>query len=382
MVLAISIFIVLIINNFFSYKKDNFTDEKFIVHKKTDSYFYIKNKSGWFLLFKKEEDFDLGDELTINGTFKQFEKIQKNLYFKSERIKGIVIAKNISVSNSYFSFQKLLNDYVENKGNYYKKYFLLLTFGFHSTSSENVFDLSKNLGIIHLLIISGFHFNLIFGIFKALFKKLKFKNYEVLALILITIYYILIAKNSSTFRAYFSILIVVLVKLKFKQNVKGYAPFIVGILAIIINPYIVVRQGFWYSYIISIFIFNFNKILKKYKSKYLRLFFLSISIYVVSLIISLIFKNNINIFGYFNIILLTPVCEFLIINNLFFWWFVPYIDFMYKIFEYLLVILNYTSLIIEPNIRINFIFRCILFYLLHIFMNFFYFKNRIKNTLN
>lgn len=112
---------------------------------------------------------------------------------------------------------------------------------------SNILDISKNLGIVHLIVISGFHFNIVFRIFNKLFSKLKFNLNIYFPLMFISVYFIFVNFSVSSLRAYLYIILVNLISLIKINNTSKYnfineklfIIYITLLISLLINPFFI-----------------------------------------------------------------------------------------------------------------------------------------------
>ncbi|MGL5615379.1 MAG: ComEC/Rec2 family competence protein [Sarcina sp.] len=141
-----------------------------------------------------------------------------------------------------------------------------LTFGRKEFLEKEVKDNYKELGVIHLICISGFHIALIYGAIKKIF------NYKI-ALVITFCYVGLVGFTASAVRAFIMILMLSLATKVFKNYDSKNALALSAIILLVLNPINLINIGFQLSYLATLGIilnYNFlNRGLYKIK-KYLR----------------------------------------------------------------------------------------------------------------
>ncbi|EFF41503.1 MAG0480 family ComEC-like protein [Mycoplasmopsis alligatoris] len=352
-------------------------------------YDYIIIKNDYFKFVFKDQNYNLkiNDEVKIEGWVTNNSWNDNNYFNLSKKINGSIKIKNITIINSFLSLKQTILDFTEQQNDYFKKYFLLLTFGYYQQNNDEIFNLTKNIGIMHIIIISGFHFSLIYRLISKIIKFFNIKHYQLVAICIISIYFLFVNKSASSLRAYLAIIYLYFLDKYAQRKFKLIISFHLAILLLFLNPYYAYLKGFWYTFLITFFIDLFNYKFKFLKNKLLKYFFLSILINIISLMLNTYFLNTINLLSIVNIFIITPVVEFIIINSLLFWFISPYLAIIYYFLETLLNILSYVIWQVNFNNQFNyFLIPCILFclYWLIYHINFYKLKKinfKIKKPL-
>nr|WP_158300402.1 ComEC/Rec2 family competence protein [Mycoplasma crocodyli] len=360
-----------------------------VVYKDTIQY-VVKNKYYKYIFYDSDNSYNVGDFLQIKAkSFRSSWQI-KNYYLLSKRISGVIEYSKIDLVSNSWTLYKSLYEYSSNSSIYFQKYFMLLSLGYSNDISQEVYNQTKNLGILHIIVISGFHFSLIYKFLSYITLKLKIKFNELLCIFLIFIYYLLVNKNVSSNRAFFSIIFSYITSKFFKQKFKLIIPFFIGTIALIFNPFLLNSKGFWYTYVITFFIVLVNELKVKRFNKINKCFWyilLNFLIYLVSFQLGLAFNDSFNLIAFLNCLILIPLSQFLIINSIFLWFFKSYLSIIYKILDVLLEFLSYISYQIILSFRISYKLISIVIFN-EIFMVYFLtfskikFKKEIKRLYN
>lgn len=326
---------------------------------KSQNYYLIEYSNKRYVLFRNSYDFDVGDKILATFSINNFNNESKNFWY-SKFVFGFIKLKNYFKTEFDLSWiERFFNLNFFNRESY-KNMTLPLLFGKYDSDS-NILDISRSLGIVHLIVISGFHFNIIFTIFKKIFVRLKF-NFDVyLPLLILSIYFIFVNFSVSTLRAYIYIVLVNfinLVKIREKDkfyfvNQKLFVVFITLLISLIINPFFIFTISFWYSYLITIVILVFRKIEKTKKKIFLNKISIFFYCYCFSLLISLTNQNDFNILSIFNIFIFSFVIEFSIILNLIFWFIPDIIDFYYLFFKLIFNFFNIVNVTLTTDFHLN-----------------------------
>ena len=116
--------------------------------------------------------------------------------------------------------------------------------------------------------------------------------------------------------------------------------FITLIIAIIINPFIIFQVGFQFSYMISLSLLLFNKKINKIKNKFLRNLYLSFVCFIVSFPICIYYYYQVNILSILFNLIVIPIVSIIIFPLSILTFVFP---FLYNIFEYSIIILEYIN---------------------------------------
>ena len=349
-ILPFSIFILLFISFIYvfiysKYDKSKFKEEKVIYgyilkYETFDNYVEIILKSREKILCRYNGNFnyELGDYIKLEGNLKVpskntiFNLFDYRNYLKHEYINYIFEANNIELikknNNVFYKIKNSLSKLIEKNPN--KKYLYTFILGNNKYLDDDVVKSFRNNGISHLFSISGMHISLFSLLILKLFDKFKHKYLILFSFLLF--YMFLTDFSPSILRA--SILFFLLfIKKKFKLNINNiYLMLILLIICIIIDPYIMFKIGFLYSYIISFFLILFNDLIKRQNNYFKKLLIISLMSFIVSIPITI---NN-----FYQINLLS------IILNLFF---VPFVSFILFPFTLITLIIP-----IDLSLLINF----------------------------
>lgn len=326
---------------------------------KSKNYYLIEYLNKRYVLFKNNYDFDVGHKILASFSINNFNNESKNFWY-SKFVFGFIKIKTYSKINSDLNLiEKFFSLSFFNRESY-KNMTLPLLFG-KNDSESNILDISRSLGIVHLIVISGFHFNIIFTIFKKTFIKLRF-NFDIyLPLLILSVFFIFVNFSVSTLRAYIYIVLVNFIKLMkinekdkfYFLNEKLFVIFIVLLISLIINPFFVFSISFWYSYLITIVILVFRKNEKNRKKIFLNKIAIFFYCYCFSLLISLTNQNNFNILSILNIFIFSFIIEFSIIFNLIFWFIPDIIDFYYLFFKLIFDFFNIINITLTTDFQLN-----------------------------
>lgn len=312
------------------------------IEKKDNNEYIIKNvlingnKYNKKILIKdynKENNYALGDKIEI---FSKFRIPKKNKNPKMFDYKKYLATKNIfgyinlyennsiqlvkkNTNTIYFLKEKTQNkieSFFNKNLDYYGSRLLNSIFlGKNYLETEEI-DVHKNLGISHILAISGLHINIINIII--IFILLKFnigKAYgSIISLMVIIIYAYIINFPISIVRAllYISIMTITSV-LKLPRN-KINTLFLTGFIILFFNPYNIYNVGFQFSFISVFSIIIFDKYLKqKISSKIGKDIALSSFLYLMILPIQLYYFNELTLNFIIGNIFFVPIYVLIIV---------------------------------------------------------------------
>lgn len=218
----------------------------------------------------------------------------------------------ITLSNYEFSINKL-NEIIKNKmPNFYQLrfkainhinsiynrstpgyYINMLIFNYRDKNSYEIYNLTKQINITHLITVSGLQINILFGVFQKLFLKhlRKPKLANIIELILCGLYTYFLAFSISILR----ILTNTIIKL-FSTKLNSDSNYYSAIILMFIFKNQVINYGFLMSYLCVI---GIKIILKFTNNKILLAILINLYCVIVTLPLVIIMNGKINIFAFF-----------------------------------------------------------------------------------
>lgn len=156
---------------------------------------------------------------------------------------------------------------------------------------------------------------------------------------------------------------------KWNNNyLKIYSAFL---FVILINKYYVLKLGFWFSFVVVIFIYLINDFLKSFILsdiwKKVITFFL---IWIISQILIIIFNKNNSLLSMLSLIIMAPVIEVLIISSLILMPFKFLLNYLYLGFEEIVNLISKVSVLA----KIEFIYQSEILWTLLLFLIFIFGK--------
>ena len=245
-IILIIFFVLSIINNFIYYNID-INNQKIFTVRITSIYKYSAEGKVYgrrVNLIGLDNKIVSGEQCIIQGRFKKEIDIDKGIIgsIYVERTLGVnqdYIFKLKNISRIYYS--KLKNIVGEEDSALISSTTLGFTKALTKEQSENMVDL----GIVHVISVSGFHIALIFLI---LDRLISIK----LSIPLCLLYVMITGASSPTVRAFFMILVLKLSK-KFFKNYDGLSSLALSALILILyRPYFLFDIGFGLSYLATL----------------------------------------------------------------------------------------------------------------------------------
>ncbi|QSF13666.1 ComEC/Rec2 family competence protein [Mycoplasma sp. Mirounga ES2805-ORL] len=245
------------------------------------------------------------------------------------------------ITRTGFSIKQVIYEYSFNENYYFSKYWRLIVFGYGDS------QITKNfikLNIVHLIVVSGFHIDLIYMIFfKINYKNKRWLNW--IFFILVFWYITLLKSKISALRVF--IIYLFHKNFKFKYIESWLISFFVIFL---INFNVLFNIGFIFSYSLSLLVYlinflNFSKV-RKQLMDILKL--VLIFIFTIPLILKV--NGQINIFSFLISILFVPLIELIYIFSLFLWFSPVFLNFVFYLFDTLIMFFINISFYIKLNI--------------------------------
>ena len=230
----------------------------------------IKNGSKKTLIVKAKEkvsviidnhyDVKIGDVVTIKG---KMEKFNKNTVFNQFNYRNYMYSKKIyfkmtgkieKIENGFniYKIKGRIIDYINNfRSSSYLHTFIL---GNSNYIDDEVLDTYRNIGISHLLAISGTHITLLSSLLLKLLNKLNKKTSFKIVTIFLCFYAFLTSFTPSILRAVLMFILIninKIYKLKIKSN---YILITIACLLLLYNPFYIYNIGFIFSFTISYFL--------------------------------------------------------------------------------------------------------------------------------
>ena len=261
-----------------------------------------------------------GDKIKVTGVLKEpstnniFNNFNYKKYLYNKKIYYIIEASKIDKiqnnNNHIYTIKNLLYTRINSlkSSNYIKA----LLFGDNKLDKEIKTSYQIN-GISHLFSVSGFHINFITSIIYFYLDRVNYnKKIKYITVDIFLVLYLLLCNTTSLLRCtVMNILLSInhLLKLDIK---KIDIVLLTLILCIIINPFIIYDIGFIYSYTISFFLILYKN---KYKTnnKLLKIIYISLISFLVSLPINIYTSYEINFLSIILNIIIVPIVSLILL---------------------------------------------------------------------
>lgn len=261
-----------------------------------------------------------GDKIKVTGVLKEpstnniFNNFNYKKYLYNKKIYYIIEATKIDKiknNNSHiYTIKNLLYTRINNLKS--SSYIKALLFGDNKLDKEIKTSYQIN-GISHLFSVSGFHINFITSIIYFYLDRVTYnKKIKYIVIDIFLVLYLVLCNTTSLLRCtVMNILLSInyLLKLDIK---KIDIVLLTLILCIIINPFIIYDIGFIYSYTISFFLILYKN---KYKTnnKLLKIIYISLISFLVSLPINIYTSYEINFLSIILNIIIVPIVSLILL---------------------------------------------------------------------
>ena len=290
------------VTNYYDYKSkyngnekniEGYVLEKKITNKKSS--LVIKGKEKVLVNIYNRVDINYHDYVSVNGILEKpksntiFNLFNYKRYLKEKRINYIFTGKNIKVirknNNIFYSIKNI----IENKINKYKskKYLKVFILSEKNDLDKNIKDVYKNLGIVHLLSISGSYIAILIFIMNKIIKNKKIISILLITYIALTNYQISILRTVICY-------ILFLINKKYKLGIdKESIIILLASFLLLMNPYYLYNIGFLLSFLVSFSLIHFSYLLEN-KNYIKKSFIISFIAFFISLpiIINTYFSIN------------------------------------------------------------------------------------------
>lgn len=261
-----------------------------------------------------------GDKIKVTGVLKEpstnniFNNFNYKKYLYNKKIYHIIEASKIDKiqnnNNHIYTIKNLLYTRINNLKS--SSYIKALLFGDNKLDKEIKTSYQVN-GISHLFSVSGFHINFITSIIYFYLDRITYnKKIKYITVDIFLVLYLLLCNTTSLLRCTVMNILLSINHL-LKLNIKKIDIVLLTlILCIIINPFIIYDIGFIYSYTISFFLILYKN---KYKTnnKLLKIIYISLISFLVSLPINIYTSYEINFLSIILNIIIVPIVSLILL---------------------------------------------------------------------
>lgn len=328
------LFILLILISFINTKnKSLYTDEKITNIKGVITLKKEKEKYDEYIInnylvkdYSKKFNLVVGNIVSIKGKVKNLEELKFDnfdygRFIKSSGYKGLIEAKSynfLGINKFYFNINKVYT-YIKDTIRYlYKEnsdFINSLILGMKYDLSSDEEDMFSKTGTSHIIAMSGLHIGILSSIFILIMNKIN-RIYKLILLSLIMfLYLIMVGSTPSLIRAtFFMILSLFSYFIDRKSDSISNLSFI-GIILLIKNPFVIYNISFQLSFLATLSIIYFYRII----NNKLKNSFLSITLSANILTFPLIYYhfNNISLLSIFGNIIIVPFVGVIIYISIF-----------------------------------------------------------------
>lgn len=261
-----------------------------------------------------------GDKIKVTGVLKEpstnniFNNFNYKKYLYNKKIYYIIEASKIDKiqnnNNHIYTIKNLLYTRINNLKS--SSYIKALLFGDNKLDKEIKTSYQIN-GISHLFSVSGFHINFITTIIYFYLDRVTYnKKIKYITVDIFLVLYLVLCNTTSLLRC--TVMNILLsINYLLKLNIKKIDIVLLTlILCIIINPFIIYDIGFIYSYTISFFLILYKN---KYKTnnKLLKIIYISLISFLVSLPINIYTSYEINFLSIILNIIIVPIVSLILL---------------------------------------------------------------------
>ena len=279
------------------------------------------------------EKIEVGNKLLVKGKFTENKNIGTGV-IGDYKIEDYKILKSDFIDKLY-KRRKYVFESIESKlGERKAALITSVSFGYKSELNEDHKELMKNLGISHVISISGLHLVLVYSVLRRLLGVK-------LSLVLALVYVLFSGASAPAVRAYIMIVILNVGKIV-KRNYNPIAALsLAGIILILEKPYYIYNLGFVLSFLATLGIILFNKDLNKklYKlpNSIRNTIAISLSAQILTLPIIILYFNEVSLnFIVGNIIVIPFINVLVVLGNI-----LIFIVEIPSIFNYIMYICHY-----------------------------------------
>ena len=332
----------------------------------------LKAKENVLVYYYSDIGVELGDKIKVIGTLN---KLKSNTNFNLFNYKNYMLSKNThymmnadkiiliyKTKNILYKIKNYLINRIDKIGSSsYLKTFIL---GDSSEINDNVLESYRTNGISHLFSVSGMHIVLLSSIILFILNKIKKSKINYVIVILFLMFYMFLTSfTPSVVRATFLFAFLTINKILNLKLTTFRILIMVFCIVLIINPYNIYNIGFKFSYIVSVYLLLFNKIISRNNNYIIKILITSFIAFLSSIPILINSYFSINIITILNNLIFVPLISVIIFPISLIVLLIPKLDFIYSI---LINALENISLFIT-NFKINIVFSYINIFIIFIY---------------
>lgn len=279
------------------------------------------------------ENIEVGNKILVKGKFTENKNISNGV-IGDYKIEDYKVLKSDFIDKLY-KRRKYVFESIESKlGERKAALITSVSFGYKGELNEDHKELMKNLGISHVISISGLHLVLVYSVLRRLLGVK-------LSLILALVYVLFSGASAPAVRAYIMIVILNLGKIV-KRNYNPLASLsLAGIILLLMKPYYIYNLGYVLSFLATLGIILFNKDLNKklYKlpNSIRNTIAISLSAQILTLPIIILYFNEVSLnFIVGNIVVIPFINVLVVLGNI-----LIFIVEISSVFNYIMYVCHY-----------------------------------------
>ena len=327
------------------------------------------------------EKIEVGNKLLVKGKFTENKNIGTGV-IGDYKIEDYKILKSDFIDKLY-KRRKYVFESIESKlGERKAALITSVSFGYKSELNEDHKELMKNLGISHVISISGLHLVLVYSVLRR-FLGVK------LSLVLALVYVLFSGASAPAVRAYIMIVILNVGKIVKRNYNPISALSLAGIILILEKPYYIYNLGFVLSFLATLGIILFNKDLNKklYKlpNSIRNTIAISLSAQILTLPVIILYFNEVSLnFIVGNIIVIPFINVLVVLGNI-----LIFIVEIPSIFNYIMYICHYIIKYIDiimykiDNMSLDLMYfhYTVAYFYISLLMTYYFYKKGFKRFL-
>ncbi|WP_406615264.1 MAG0480 family ComEC-like protein [Mycoplasmopsis hyopharyngis] len=316
-------------------------EEKFLV--------LSTKKFGNVLIWKSKINVVLqkSDFVVLEANIKNIDANDFGNFYLVNKINGVLDKiKVIEFKLCKYNLDSAINNFANRQEHFFQKYFMLFLFS-KSNDFNDTKETAKSLNILHLIAISGMHFNCLKWAFDHIFFWIKNKKQQAAITNGFLFFYLLLLNNFiSGLRAF---IMIVFKSFDKKEKMKILDSWVISLFVVfVLNPYYVFSFSTILSFTFSLITLFLGRICKNnIENKVYRFLTFSFLTCLFSLPFSIYLNQKMNLFSLFWIMIYTPIFQGVFLISFFFFFNTPMLNFIYFALDKMLIFSNHISLFIN-----------------------------------
>ncbi|WP_101519253.1 ComEC/Rec2 family competence protein [Spiroplasma melliferum] len=326
------------------------------IQKHGNGYYYLS--VGWKQYFLKTTiNFNLHDQICLQGYYSNIKSASNvyelnmqsflnanNIFYQFNITKVIAVKPGNTVLAKITKFFNSYDDLTKDT-------LALFLFGQKAKTTLVLYDYFIQLGVIHLLIVSGYHLNILFYILSKIFKRImRRKGYYYIIYLFLFFYLYLLNFSFASVKAIILLSLSLFNAHFWNYKLTAKSKWNLSILLILLFfPYSFLGSGFWYSFTITWLFLNLNSKTKHYYF-WQKLLYYNLMAFIFLLGWMLYFSYQLNFSSILFNLLLLPILSLIYLFSLIIV-FIPPCYFIYQYFY--LFLINYMVILNKINLIWN-----------------------------